>query len=70
MKTDWPETLPHRVDQIAEERRDDVAVKDGLGRVLNYAQMIDRVEAIAEALQNEGIGADSRVAVFQQATLD
>ena len=70
MKTDWPETLPHRVDQIAEERRDDVAVKDGLGRVLNYAQMIDRVEAIAEALQNEGVGADSRVAVFQQATSD
>lgn len=45
-------------------------MKDGLGRVLTYAEMMDRIEAIAEALQMEGISAGSRVAVFQQATSD
>ena len=70
MHTDWPETLPHRVDEIARGRKDAVAVKDGLGRVLTYAEMIDRAQAIAEVLQNEGISVGSRVAVFQQATSD
>ena len=45
-------------------------MKDGLGRVLTYAEMIDRVQAIAEVLQTEGISVGSRVAVFQQATSD
>ena len=43
---------------------------DGLGRVVAYADMISRIEAIAEALQRAAICHGSRVLVFQQATSD
>jgi hybrid polyketide synthase/nonribosomal peptide synthetase ACE1 len=68
--SDWPETLPHRIDQVAEENQDKTAIMDGLGRVLTYADMIQRIEAIGEGLQNAGVGLGSRVLVFQQATSD
>ena len=45
-------------------------MKDGFGNVLTYHDMMNRIEALAEALQNESVGAGSRVAVFQQATSD
>lgn len=70
MKSDWPETLPHRIDQIAKENMDRLAIMDGTGRVITYADLIRRIEAIGEALQNAGIGAGSPVLVFQQATSD
>ncbi|PQE13487.1 hypothetical protein CJF32_00005378 [Rutstroemia sp. NJR-2017a WRK4] len=70
MQSDWPETLPHRIDQIAQANSDTTAIKDGLGRVLSYRDMINRVEAIAEALLNNGVAPGSRVLVFQQATSD
>ena len=43
---------------------------DGLGSSLTYRDMINRIEAIAEALSNAGVGAASRVLVFQQASAD
>ncbi len=43
---------------------------DGTGKVLTYSATIDRIEAIAEALQNAGVGSGQRVLVFQQATSD
>ncbi|KAM3068355.1 hypothetical protein ACMFMG_009492 [Clarireedia jacksonii] len=70
MESDWPETLPHRVDQIAQIIPDATAIKDGLGRVVTYRDMINRIEAIAEALQSNGVTSGSRVLVFQQATSD
>ena len=68
--SDWPETLPHRIDQVAQENQDKIALMDGIGSILTYSDMISRIEAIGEALQNAGIGAGSRVLVFQQAASD
>lgn len=39
---------------------------DGTGKVLTYSNMVNQIEAIGEALQNAGVGAGSRVLVFQQ----
>ena len=70
MISDWPGTLPHRIDQVAQENRDKVALMDGTGKVLTYSDMMSRIEAIGEALQNAGVGAGSRVIVFQQPAAD
>ncbi|KAI0518349.1 hypothetical protein F5B22DRAFT_635407 [Xylaria bambusicola] len=70
MVSDWPETLPHRIDQVALENPDKVAVMDGFGKELTYTDLVNRIEAIAEALQNVGAGAGSRILVFQQAAAD
>jgi hybrid polyketide synthase/nonribosomal peptide synthetase ACE1 len=68
--SDWPATLPHRIDQVARENADKTALMDGLGSSLTYTAMIKRIEAIAEALSNAGVGSASRVLVFQQASAD
>lgn len=68
--SDWPGTLPHRIDQVAQEKQDKVALMDGTGKVLTYSDMMSRIEAIGEALQNAGVGAGSRVLVFQQPAAD
>ena len=68
--SDWPSTLPHRIDQVAVANSDRTAVMDGLGSSLTYAAMIKRVEAIAEALSKAGVGHSSRVLVYQQASTD
>ncbi len=70
MITDWPGTLPHRIDQVASENREKVAIMDGTGKVLTYSVMMSRIETISEALQNAGVGAGSRVLVFQQPAAD
>ena len=68
--TDWPATLPHRIDQIALENADKIALMDGLVSSLTYAAMTKRIEAIAEALLEAGVGPAARVLVFQQAAAD
>lgn len=69
--SNWPETLPHRIDQVAMQNLDKVALVDGHGCTYTYTEMISRIEAIAEALQKDaGAGVGSRVLVFQQATAD
>ena len=70
MTSDWPETLPHRIDQMSQERPDCLAVKDGFGNNLTYAQMKNRIEAVAKTLLNNNVSSGSRVAVLQQATSD
>ena len=70
MISDWPESLPHRIDQVIPEHHDDVALMDGTGKILTYSAMTSRIDAIAEALQNAGVGAGKRVLVYQQATSD
>ena len=70
MTSDWPGTLPHRIDQVAINSSGKTALMDGLGNVLTYRSMIHRIEAIGEALVNAGISAGSKVFVFQQATAD
>ncbi|PVI03762.1 hypothetical protein DM02DRAFT_696056 [Periconia macrospinosa] len=66
----WPETLPRRIDQIAAENPNTIALKDGHGRSLRYLDMILRIEAIAESLQAVGVKPSDRVLVFQDATTD
>ncbi|KAI0597513.1 hypothetical protein F4775DRAFT_593206 [Biscogniauxia sp. FL1348] len=68
--SDWPQTLPHRIDQVALENADKVALMDGFGKVLTYSEMISFIEAIAESLRDAGVGSGSRVLVFQQASAD
>ncbi|TRX93304.1 hypothetical protein FHL15_005883 [Xylaria flabelliformis] len=70
MSSDWPATLPHRIDQVARENGDKVALTDGFGNELSYNDMTNRIEAIAEALENKGVGSGSRVPVFQRAASD
>ena len=43
---------------------------DGTGKVVTYLDMVSRIEAIGEALQNVGVSAGSRVTVFQQPAAD
>lgn len=43
---------------------------DGTGKALTYASMVKRIHAIAEALQEAGVGPGLRVLVYQQATSD
>lgn len=70
MISDWPATLPHRIDQVAQEKPDSTALIDGHGNVVSYMAMIKRIEAIAETLLEAGVSIGSRVLVFQQASAD
>ncbi|KAI1824158.1 lovastatin nonaketide synthase [Xylaria intraflava] len=70
MVSDWPVTLAHRVDQVAQRKPEDIALKDGLGNSITYSAMAKRIDAIAEALLNDGIDFGSHVLVFQQAAAD
>ncbi|PYI00702.1 lovastatin nonaketide synthase [Aspergillus sclerotiicarbonarius CBS 121057] len=68
--SDWPSTFPHRIDQVVQNNPNKTALVDGIGQDLTYSDMINRIEAIAEALQGAGIGPGSRVLVFQTAASD
>ena len=52
------------------QNKDNIALNDGHGRTLTYADMTDRIEAVAEALQKAGVGERSRVLVFEDAAVD
>ncbi|KAI1495559.1 hypothetical protein F5X99DRAFT_415001 [Biscogniauxia marginata] len=60
----WPETLSHRISDIATQNPDKEAIKDGNGTSLTYELMQRRVQAISEALIKAGIKHGSRIAVF------
>ncbi|SPO05365.1 related to polyketide synthase [Cephalotrichum gorgonifer] len=66
----WPPTLPLRIDEVARRVPGDVALKDGHGASLRYSDLMDRVESIAEALAQAGVGSGGRVPVFQDAAAD
>ena len=68
--SNWPPTLPHRIDQIAEENANKDALIDGTGKVLTYSDMLGRIEVISETLQNLGVKPDCRVLVYQQPAVD
>ncbi|KAI3331458.1 lovastatin nonaketide synthase [Xylariaceae sp. AK1471] len=70
MVSDWPATLPHRIEQVAQGNSEMTALMDGFGNKLTYSAMTKRIEAIAEALSNAGVGFASHVLVFQQAAAD
>lgn len=68
--SDWPATLPHRIDQIAQQNSSKIALKDGFGNKLTYSNLIDRIQAISEELQRGQVRTGSRVVVFQKAASD
>lgn len=71
MKSSWTGgTLPHRIDAVAKQNANKIALRDGHDKVLTYSAVIDRIEAIATALQKAGVGEGSRVLVFEDATAD
>ena len=70
MVSEWPETLVHRIDMMAVDNPEKIALRDGLGNELTYRSMLRRVQAIAEVLIESGTAPGSRVLVFQQAATD
>ncbi|PSR77536.1 hypothetical protein BD289DRAFT_494214 [Coniella lustricola] len=70
MSSDWPETLPHRIDQVAQEYPNRIALLDGKGTKFSYSSMLARIEVIAEVLRSAGIGPGAHALVFQTASAD
>ncbi|CAG8973054.1 hypothetical protein HYALB_00010828 [Hymenoscyphus albidus] len=66
----WHGTLINRVDDMVQANGQALALKDGLGNSLTYNTMFARVNAIAIALSNLGIGRESKVGVFQEPSTD
>ncbi|KAM0202100.1 hypothetical protein ACHAQI_010959 [Fusarium lateritium] len=62
----WPQTIPHRIDQVIAEHGSDLALKDGRGRSLTYDDMNSRVNTMAHALLAAGVGEGDVVGVFQE----
>ncbi|KAH6673321.1 polyketide synthase [Halenospora varia] len=64
----WPETLVHRVSDVAQTYRDTEALKDSLGCILSYSEMWERVNAIADALKAGNVQPGEVVSIFQEPT--
>ena len=64
------QTIIHRIDEVVGQYPQNIALKDGHGSVLTFAQMSHRVNAIAGALKESGAKADNMIAVFQEPTND
>ncbi|KAL9130700.1 MAG: hypothetical protein Q9217_001179 [Psora testacea] len=70
LQSDWPQTLLHRVDEIARKHSKSIALKDGIGNTLTYRQLSERANSIASILLANDVTTVSRVAVFQEPTSD
>ncbi|THC88618.1 hypothetical protein EYZ11_011935 [Aspergillus tanneri] len=66
----WPATLSSRVEQVARQNKDAVAVRDGNGTSITYGALMNRSQAIAATLQKAGVDPGSKVIVFQQPKAD
>ncbi|KAE8150730.1 hypothetical protein BDV25DRAFT_139560 [Aspergillus avenaceus] len=69
-QSEWPETLSHRIANVAEQNLEKEAVKDGNGNTLTYADLQQRAQSISEAITKAGVKPKSRIGVFQQPTVD
>ncbi|KAF7548816.1 hypothetical protein G7Z17_g6812 [Cylindrodendrum hubeiense] len=70
---EWPATLAHRLDQVIAQHPDNIAVKDGFGRVYTYAALDERVNSIALTLRSklpDQSHEQSVVGVFQTISAD
>lgn len=70
LQSSWPDTLIHRVAQVASDNGGDIAIEDGHGCSITYKQMLDRVMEIAYALLELHLDDNTAVAVFQDRTAD
>ncbi|GAW13549.1 hypothetical protein ANO14919_029360 [Xylariales sp. No.14919] len=67
----WGGTVIDRIEQMASEHADTVALKSGNGHTLTYAEMVTRSRQIASGLlATSGITAGSRIATLLQPTPD
>ncbi|KAL3474076.1 lovastatin nonaketide synthase [Aspergillus californicus] len=67
-QSDWPATLPQRVEEIARAHPASLAVKDGEGSQVTYQEMMNKMNTIANALLDAGVKPGDRVALFQHPT--
>ncbi|KAI1344561.1 hypothetical protein F5Y15DRAFT_411391 [Xylariaceae sp. FL0016] len=70
LESTWEDTVSQRIAAIATKHADQEALKDGSGATLTYNVMQRRVQSISEALVKAGVQQGSRVAVFQQPSVD
>lgn len=70
MKIQWPATVVHRVDDIAQAYPDHPALREEDGAELTYSQLQDRAAVIANELLSRGVCAGARVGVFQSPSRD
>lgn len=69
VESTW-KSLPLRLGQIAHEKGDLVAVRDGHGQSLTYKQLDARISAISSKLSTSGVEIGSVIAVLQEPTID
>ncbi|KAI1090155.1 hypothetical protein F5B19DRAFT_334347 [Rostrohypoxylon terebratum] len=65
--TQWPETVIHRIDDIARATPDAVAVDDNVGTT-TYSELMDLSSSIAAILATSGTVAGSKIATLQEPT--
>jgi hybrid polyketide synthase/nonribosomal peptide synthetase ACE1 len=70
MRQEWPSTIVHRLDEITLLYPDRIALKNHDGNALTYTQFQNRVGVIANELLSNGVGAGTRVGVFQSPSAD
>jgi len=69
LRSVWPETLVHRIDDMVKSHGSKIALKTPHNR-LSYNQIAERVNAIASMLKSNGLQAGSRIGVFQDPSSD
>ncbi|KAF2464144.1 acetyl-CoA synthetase-like protein, partial [Lindgomyces ingoldianus] len=70
MEHDWPATLLHKIDEMADIFPECTAVKDSRGNRMTYSQLLQRVSVIATSLLKDNLTKGSRVAVYCDPSLD
>ncbi|KAH7350679.1 hypothetical protein BKA65DRAFT_243259 [Rhexocercosporidium sp. MPI-PUGE-AT-0058] len=69
--TTWPETLVHRIEEMISTRGTSIALKDGYGGTLTYAEMGLRIGNIAASLPPIGkLRPSPRIGIFQRPSVD
>ncbi|EPS29069.1 hypothetical protein PDE_04017 [Penicillium oxalicum 114-2] len=66
----WPATLSHRIDDMAKQYPQKLALNDGDNLRLTFQQMSQRADSIASALLSANVSRQQRVAVFQHPSSD
>ncbi|KAF2966684.1 hypothetical protein GQX73_g6858 [Xylaria multiplex] len=70
MELDWGGTIVDRIESMAHKYSDIIAVKDGHGHSITYAQMMVRSGCIANSLRSHPIKTGSYVAMLLEPTID
>ncbi|KAJ5423903.1 acetyl-CoA synthetase-like protein [Penicillium cf. griseofulvum] len=65
----WPKTLVERIDDITRDHAQDIAVTDATGPH-TYTELAARVNAIASALVDSGVGTGWRIVVFCEPSIE